>query len=279
MRKIAKILKVPVDFPMCMRFSMLAERELFYRNDFEIEKMGEWMQIHPSPVFAAILGRYTRIFPREYARIVNNTIAISDYRDFEDVRDYIIQYRPESAYYDRNLYRDGKICSECEKGEKECWGCEGFLGQELAFDMDVENMYCPLHGDLDQRMNKNDPLSFCEYELSVLREKALDLLDELKGSYRRMRIVYSGRGYHIHILDRGAYSMERKERRELADQVGKRYPIDEWVTEGESHLIRLPFSLNGLVSRIALPLAEKELERFDPVTDRRCIPGFIKTFK
>jgi len=41
-------------------------------------------------------------------------------------------------------------------------------------------------------------------------------------------------------------------------------------------LIRLPFSLHGLVSRIALPLEKSELERFDPVNDERCIPRFLR---
>jgi hypothetical protein len=40
-------------------------------------------------------------------------------------------------------------------------------------------------------------------------------------------------------------------------------------------LIRLPWSLNGLVSRIALPLTKKELESFDAVHDERCLPKFL----
>jgi hypothetical protein len=39
----------------------------------------------------------------------------------------------------------------------------------------------------------------------------------------------------------------------------------------------LPFSLNALVSRIVLPVEKKELEQFDPITDKRCVPKFIKT--
>ena len=263
------------EFPMCMRFSSLRERTRFYREEFNLDLVEDWTGVHPSIVFALILGRYSRIFPREYARIANNTLVIDDYKDFEDLRDYILQYIPESAYYDRNFYRDGRVCATCMKGDSKCWDCENFLGQELAFDMDAENVECPLHGDLDERMERDDPLSFCEYDLIKLREKAVELCDELGAEFKKIRVTYSGRGFHLHVFDKRADSMSRKERGELADAVGERYPIDEWVTEGESHLIRLPFSLNALVSRIVLPLEKEELEQFDPVTDRRCIPRFL----
>ena len=201
---------------------------------------------------------------------------IDDYRDLIDLREYILQYRPESVYYDRNLYKDRKACARCGKDYSDCWGCDGFLGQELAIDMDVENIDCPIHGDLDERMERHDHISFCEYDLFTLRDSAIELLDELKSEFKKIMITYSGRGYHLHVFDKNAYRMSRKERGEFAKQIGKRFPIDEWVTEGESHLIRLPFSLNGLVSRIVIPLEKKELEYFDPVTDERCIPQFLR---
>jgi DNA primase catalytic subunit len=124
-------------------------------------------------------------------------------------------------------------------------------------------------------MERNDQMSFCEYDIFTLRENAVGLLDELKSDYKRMKVTYSGRGFHIHVFDENAYRMSRKERGELADQIAKSFPIDEWVTEGESHLIRLPFSLNALVSRIVLPLEKKELDRFDPIKDGRCVPHFL----
>lgn len=271
----ANLKRIASEFPMCMRVSSLEERTIFYRKEFDLDRVGGWTEVHPSIVFAVILGRYTHIFPKEYAKISKHTVIIDDYEDLNDLRNYILQYKPEGTYYDRNLYRERRVCAECLKGDSGCWDCDNFLGQELAFDMDVENVYCPLHGDLDERMNRNDPMSFCEYDLSVLRDKAIELFDELGSEFKKMHLTYSGRGFHVHIFDETAYSMSRKERGELADAVGKRYPIDEWVTEGESHLIRLPFSLNALVSRIVLPLEKQELEQFDPVTDRRCIPNFL----
>jgi DNA primase catalytic subunit len=258
-----------------MRFSSLEERAKFYREEFDLGSVEEWTKDHPSIVFAVILGRYTHIFPREYARIAKHTVVIDDYSGLSDLKEYIIQYRPEGAYYDRNIYSERKICACCTKSDSGCWDCENFLGQELAFDMDAENVECPLHGDLDRRMERNDQMSFCEYDIFTLRENAVDLLDELKSEFKKLKVTYSGRGFHIHVFDESAYRMSRKERGELADQIVKDFPIDEWVTEGESHLIRLPFSLNALVSRIVLPLEIKELDRFDPIKDGRCIPYFL----
>jgi DNA primase catalytic subunit len=53
------------------------------------------------------------------------------------------------------------------------------------------------------------------------------------------------------------------------------FHIDEWVTSGEMRLIRLPYSLNGLVSRLVLPLTRDELKSFDPIHDERALPGFL----
>jgi DNA primase catalytic subunit len=56
----------------------------------------------------------------------------------------------------------------------------------------------------------------------------------------------------------------------------KGFGIDTWVTEGEMRLIRLPYSLHGMVSRIAIPLDKKEIERFNPILDEKCIPKFLQ---
>jgi len=38
----------------------------------------------------------------------------------------------------------------------------------------------------------------------------------------------------------------------------------------------LPYSLNGIVSRIVLPLKKDELESFDAFHDMRCLPHFLR---
>lgn len=54
------------------------------------------------------------------------------------------------------------------------------------------------------------------------------------------------------------------------------FVMDEWVAAGGMRLIRLPHSLNGLVSRIAVPLKRGELEVFNPLTEERCVPRFLR---
>jgi len=167
---------------------------------------------------------------------------------------------PEAVYYDRNVYD--------ENGHK--------TGQELAFDLDPENITCPIHGSLADKMKRNQGLSFCELELQMVKQQTISLYEFLENYFSNLRVVYSGRGFHIHVLDQSSYILETYERIELADQAKKQgFQIDEWVTSGEMRLIRLPYSLNGLVSRIVLPLRKEELESFDPLHDSRALPKFL----
>ena len=150
-------------------------------------------------------------------------------------------------------------------------------GQELAFDLDPENITCPIHGTLADKMKRNQGLSFCELELEMVKQEAIGLYEFLANRFSEVRAVYSGRGFHLHVLDKKAYSLSTQERLELAQEVKKAgFHIDEWVTSGEMRLIRLPYSLNGLVSRIVLPLTKDELESFDAIHDERCLPKVSK---
>jgi DNA primase catalytic subunit len=110
----------------------------------------------------------------------------------------------------------------------------------------------------------------------MVKREATELYEYLANRFSELKVVYSGRGFHIHVLDKLAYKLNNQERLNLAQQVKKEgFHIDEWVTSGEMRLIRLPYSLNGLVSRIVLPLTKDELESFDAVHDERCLPKFL----
>lgn len=209
-----------------------------------------------------MIARHTGIYPKEYRKIRNQVIVLDEYNDLTELRDYLLQYLPEGAYYDRNLY--------AEPGSKQK------IGQELAFDLDPENINCPYHGDIEKKMRKNQGLSFCMYEYKAIRRYTAQLYQELKENYTDLRIVYSGRGFHIHIMDKETNFLSTKERKKIAQQIGKRYPIDEWVTQGETRLIRLPHSLHGMVSRICTQLESSEVPDFDFRTDPRCIPQYLK---
>ena len=244
-----------------MRYSTLEERKQFYSSEFNLQKAAQWFSSQNGKVkFAVIIGRHTKIYLEKYKEDAATTIIIDEYNSLEDVRQQILEFLPEAVYYDRSVYD--------ENNRK--------TGQELAFDLDPENITCPIHGTLADKMKRRQGLSFCELELEMIKQETIRLYEFLENRFSQVRVVYSGRGFHLHILDKQAYLLNTKERLVLAQQVKSAgFHIDEWVTSGEMRLIRLPYSLNGLVSRIVLPLKKGELGSFDAVHDQRCLPKFL----
>jgi DNA primase catalytic subunit len=249
--------------PRGMRYSVLKERKEFYQKEFNIEKLKEWFDDRNGRgtiKFAVIIGRHTRIFPEKYRDDASTTIIIDEYKDFDDVKAQILEFLPESAYYDRNGYDEKQRVA----------------GQELAFDLDPENLTCPIHGSLADKMKRHQGLAFCELELNMVKDEAIKLNEELEKVFSDMHVVYSGRGFHIHVFDSEPFLWSYKQRQALARRLKKKgFLIDEWVTTGGMRLIRLPYSLHGMVSRIALPIEATQLAEFDPVTDGRCVPRFL----
>src|SRR3990170_1184729 len=125
--------------PEGMRYATLEERRSFYSEEFELEKVAEWLGKRLGRLkFAVIIGRHTRVFPEKYREDADTTIIIDEYKSLSDVREQMVEFLPESAYYDRNVYDD--------KGRK--------TGQEFAFDLDPENITCPIHGSLADKMKR-----------------------------------------------------------------------------------------------------------------------------
>lgn len=247
--------------PKGMRYATLEERKTFYTREFDTQKVQEWFgNRFDKTKFAVIMGKHTKIYLEQYKEDAETTIIIDEYQSLSDIQDQILDFLPEAVYYDRNIYNtDDRI-----------------VGQELAFDLDPENVTCPVHGSLADRMERNQGLSFCELELDIVRKEAIELYEYLQSQFSDLRTIYSGRGFHLHVLDKDAYALSTAERLRIAKEVkGRGFHIDEWVSSGEYRLIRLPYSLNGLVSRIVLPLKKEELESFDAVHDSRCLPKFL----
>ncbi|MCW4009924.1 MAG: DNA primase [Candidatus Bathyarchaeota archaeon] len=248
--------------PAGMRPATLEERKEFYTSEFALEKVASWLQMRRGKTkFAVIIGIHTKIFPQAYREDADTTIIIDEYTNLEEIRAQVIEFLPEAVYYDRNVYL------EDDRAE----------GQELAFDVDPENITCPIHGTLADKMKRHQGLSFCTIELELAKQQTRGLYEYLERQFSDLRVVYSGRGFHIHVLDQEAYSLTTKQRSELAETVKNRgFEVDAWVTAGEMRFIRLPYSLHGMVSRVALPLQKNEVEKFNPVTDTRCIPAFLR---
>lgn len=247
--------------PIGMRYATLEERKQFYIKEFNLKKVFEWFTSGlGNTKFGVIIGRHTKIFPEKYKKDASTTIIIDEFKDLEDVRHQILEFLPEAVYYDRNVYDENRRK----------------VGQELAFDLDPENITCPIHGSLEDKMKRHQGLSFCEIEFDMVKKEAIELYDFLETRFSDLRVVYSGRGFHLHVLEPNTYKLKTEERLSLAREAKQAgFHIDEWVTSGEYRLIRLPYSLNGLVSRIALPLRRDEIESFDAVHDERCLPKFL----
>jgi len=240
----------------------LEERKQFYENEFDSNKLSE---IGFSPqIYAVDIGSKTKIskFPEKKVQLIMLPPNLTP----EQLKQKLINHLPESVYYDRNIYTDAKQYYE-RKNFKKFWTDENYTGQELCFDVDAENI------------SETKPNNTEEYT-QVLKEAAkesLRLATELRKQhgFQKISFIYSGRGFHVKVHDKNTQSLTFKERTAINDTL-KGFPIDRWVSGGFSKLIRLPFSLHGIVSRITTIIKEDELNSFDPSTDERVIPKFMK---
>ena len=267
-------MSVDYRFPAKMRPATLSERFHFYSREFRKGSVSRWFRGWTRPiVFAVIIGRHTKIFPTKYRKDRDRTILIDDYDTLNDLKVYCAEYKPESVYYDRNVYKNWE---DARRGPKDIARLGRSFGQQLAFDIDPENFECPIHGRLEDKMNRHQGLSFCRLELQLAQEQAILLSDELSKQFVDIRLVYSGRGLHVHVLDEDSLFWSRKKRLALVRSLTRKgYSMDEWVAGGNMRLIRLPYSLNGLVSRVVTPLGRNGLAGTDLAGDLRFVPGFV----
>jgi len=184
----------------------------------------------------------------------------------EELKKRLIHYLPEGVYYDRNIYTNAKKFFE-NRNFMKFWEDENYIGQQLCFDVDAENI-----NDVNYS-NKED---YTEVIRQAAKEslKLAEVLREKHG-FKKISFVYSGRGFHVKVHDKGTEKLSFRERTAINDTM-KGLPIDRWVSGGHSKLMRLPFSLHGVVSRITTPLAETDLENFDASSDDKVIPKYLK---
>ncbi len=235
-------------------------------KEFKVEKAWDWVKkLFNKPIFAIDFGTKTKIVHPRFRKLVFEKkvrkLYISRIESPRALRQVLAHYYPEGVYYWRNRVREYSLCKGCprrkERKKLACWGCENFLGQELAFDIDPEN--------IDVGDGFSDTVSFSEREFFAARDQALEMLDILSQEFGFKKIipVYSGRGFHIHVLDEAAFLLSPQERAEIVERF-KNWGIDYGVTIGGISLIRLPYSLNAVVNKEVKPLTRKELENFDP---------------
>ncbi len=264
------------ELPDGLRPATLEDRRGFFARGMAYEAAEAWFASFPGErVFALILGRHSGIYPRRYRALKNIALLVEDARTVRHLRPYLLKYLPEGVYYDRNAYASVREARQRAVDYAHAWRSPVFRGQELAFDLDPENLDCPIHGDIRDKMRRHQGLSFCDWEFEETRRQAAEMHDELSREWSRLAVVYSGRGFHVHVLDADAYALTKTQRARIARSFGKRFALDEWVTSGEMRLIRLPFSLHGMVSRIVVPVPRRDLDTFS-YDDARAVPAFAK---
>lgn len=231
------------------RPSTLKERREFYENEFSVDKVKSWFKnnkIRLPKICAFDAGTHSGIF---LDKKFKNKLF---YLRFEDMVEKIKKYYPEGIYYDRNEYENpGRVLDELK--------FENPISQELAFDIDVDNI------------KDVKPENRIEYEKTLKEAYAqtIKMKKELEKEFKKVLVVYSGRGFHLHVIDKKAYAFANGERQRLSERFSK-YPIDPWVSRGYIRLIRIPYTLNGIVSRIVTPMDGKDFSK------EKTIPKFLK---
>ena len=192
-----------------MRIASLSERREFYSREFSLAKIRDWFRGWQSPiVFAVVIGRHTRIAPRKYLRERARTIVIDEYEGLSEIKNYLIDFRPESVYYDRNVYKDW---DQARSVGNDATRLGRAFGQELVFDVDPENFTCPIHGTLEDKMRKHQGLSFCRARTSIGETRSSSARrDTLKEVHPDQSRLFGPRISHSHYR-RGDRLLEPKQ--------------------------------------------------------------------
>ncbi|MDH5806961.1 MAG: DNA primase small subunit domain-containing protein [Candidatus Methanomethylicaceae archaeon] len=264
-------------YPLNHRPSKVFERKIYYENlDFNLIELwfSKKIDLLKKPIFHLDPGHETRYCRKKYRNKLGKLLYF-DIKDYNELRKMVLEYLPEDLYYDRNLYKDIKKCMECNN--RKCKDCENIIGQELMFDIDPENIECPNCGTLEDRMKEASTFKFCYICFNSAIEHTIKLYEYLNEiGFKKLEVVYSGRGFHVYVYDNKGYEMNEEERKKLANEVlSQGIAIDEWVTEGEARLARVPYSLNGLVSRICKPIEIKNIRELDFWRSKEFIPEFL----
>ena len=247
------------------RPATLKERQEFYKKEFNMSATKRWLASRIKPqIFELDFGTETKIIKDK--QFLNQLIVFTG--SIEKLKGKAIKELPEDIYYDRNIYANLQEALK-KRNFRNAIETKNWKGQELAFDIDPENIPCKC-----KKRKVGELFKFCNICLDKAKTSTLEIHKALKRKFNRVEIVYSGRGYHLHVFDKAASKLSLEQRIVLNKQLRK-FPIDDWVSRGRIRLIRLPYSLNALVSRICWPLKINEIKKFNPASDERVIPKFL----
>jgi DNA primase small subunit len=135
--------------------------------------------------------------------------------DLGDAAAFLERERPRHVYFSAGFYDNSGASTMEEKG---------WLGSDLVFDLDADHLPSVTLGED----------SYAEM-LAKCKDALLRLLDFLERDFgfEDLTVTFSGgRGYHVHVRDKGVYDLEREQRREIVDYVrGNELDLETLVSE------------------------------------------------
>lgn len=248
-----------LSFPDGLAPPTVEQRAAFYREELTPETVRPVIERMDHPDIVVDVGiDTTRYRPRYRDRAKDGEmIRISEYDGAAGLVEKLVEYAPEDVYYDRTVYGDAGQ-------DNVVW--QRPTGLEMVFDLDPElagvKQGDRLRGHIEDSLGSQYSFTEACYEETAAKTRAC--WQTLDRHFDRIETYFSGRGFHIHVLDQEAAEMEELERQELVDRMVKKFPIDAKVTAGEKEIIRLPGSLHGLTGRTVVPVTQRELHE-DPL--------------
>lgn len=223
----------------------MEERKYFYEKEFDIDGIEKWLDLKPVVID---IGSETTLYTPKFKKYLNKLVRIK-YSDLEELKSKLIEYAPEDVYY--------------EFGKK-----------ELIFDLDPDNILCAKCNILKKDLvGKFKIFSFCADCFAELTFQTKEMFGLLSKHFSEIKLIYSGRGFHIHINLKDI-EMSDEEKIKFVGMMKKKFPIDPWVTT-KKNLIRLPGTLNSLVSRRCMEIEVESLNDIDSIINKEAVPEFL----
>ncbi|NJF26102.1 DNA primase catalytic subunit PriS [Thermococcus sp. Bubb.Bath] len=172
---------------MLFREATPEERKRYYTKEWSAKKLPEFLvETLPNREFGF---DHTGDGPSDRKN------AFEDVRDLED---YVKATAPYAAFSSVALYENPREMS-------------GWLGAELVFDIDAKDL------PLRRCQNLHPAGQVCPICLEDAKELARDTLIVLREDFGfdEIHVIYSGRGYHIRVLDDWALDLDSKAREKV----------------------------------------------------------------
>lgn len=197
---------------MDFKEASLRERKIYYHEEWKEKDVPDFI--------------VERITEREFAFDHDGNGYNDRYKGFENVglfSDFLIKNFPYAVCTSVSYYSKPK--------NREDW-----KGAELVFDIDAK--------DLTVKTCNCKEGHVCEKCLSEAKEIVLKIRDTMIGDLgiKRLFLVYSGRGYHLRVVDKEVLPLER--RSEILEYVtGSKRPKDLFLSRGYPAVYRKMFIL------------------------------------